>query len=160
MNQIRYWFLLILSLWTFNATALDIHIMNDDFIRDLRGQFARATSPQNKDLSKITESDWNCSLYGMKTKAQAEHNLKLYHFSNSEKRTVMNEGFLRIPNYEIAKSGLVGDKGILRDVIRMQKDGSLIAELSLPRTISSRENSMTSSLDQKRWVVSYAICKK
>ncbi len=113
---------------------------NIDYISPLRQTeletlFAQAQFNPKKDLSRLREKTWTCSLYGIRSHMQIERGLRLYRWNGP---LWHNTGAQAVSEYQLEASALVGVKARLEDQVKVTEDGHLVSRLSLsaaPKTI-------------------------
>lgn len=149
--------LILLLGGTIAVQAMNLQSISDDQVRDLRHRFEKAHSLSPEDLNN--EKSWDCHLYGMRSRMQAKEKQKFYKFSASaQQKKVNNNGLQVIRQYAQLDQGLVGNAGPLRDTIRKDDKGRLIAELSIPKKSSETANDLPSLTSNDRVVLVYTVC--
>lgn len=145
-----------------SCPLLSIKNIDNQEMRRLQNTFRNFQALDSKvGKESIVGKNWNCDLYGIRTRLQVEKDLLLYSFRGLGD-SMINKGAQPISRYSWTKIGLQGTNDKLTDVLRFSPDRqNLIAELSvdiadLPTTNVLETNSLVSP---RRRVVAYALCK-
>ncbi|MCB9025575.1 MAG: hypothetical protein H6625_04595 [Bdellovibrionaceae bacterium] len=151
--------LLVFSFLLPTAEAIELTNISDNVVNDLQTNFKLGSVPNEKNLLK---SDWNCQLYGMRSRLQSTKKNNFYKFKLSEKK-IANSGSQVIKVYNKTEHGLVGNTGPLQEEVRIAPNGSLMGEISI--TASSLNAQMLDkaakikSLSQAgNEVIAYSVC--
>lgn len=90
---------------------------------------------QDASLSDLQRTElfgkkWTCDMYGVRTRLQVQHGLKLYQLVD-DKNGVKNSGVQLIARYNKESGRLTGRDDRFEDQIKMTARGQLISRLSL-----------------------------
>lgn len=151
--------LLIFSLLLPTAEAVEITNINDQVVKDLQNKFASAKSPDEQRLAK---NNWNCQLYGMRSRLQSTKKDNFYKFSFA-KSNVKNSGSQIIKEYQRTEVGLSGKTGPLFEVVRSTEDGRLIGEMSIAKNgeapqVPIKTAKIESLAKSGNEVIAYSVC--
>lgn len=139
--------------------AKKLETVNPVTIERLRLNFKAAKTQFSTDLYK----DWNCKLFGVRSKTFTLKKNKFFKFTKSQPDTLANQGAQVIKKYRVFPRGLWGQEKNLYENIRQLPDGRLITEISRPIKDAKshlKSGSYASLAFAKHGVLAYGICQK
>lgn len=138
--------LLFLSTVAAWAAGSDIEFIGADKEQQLEKQFAEGHFDGGKDARRIQGHDWQCDMYGMRSKMQVKHGLKLYKWSSpsAEKPEMHNSGAQLVNDYKADGGALIGIHERFEDQVKLTPDGHLISQLSV--------------ISPQKMIVAYSVC--
>jgi len=89
----------------------------------------------------IKQKEWTCDMYGVRTRLQVQHGVKLYRF---ESESWQNSGAQPVEEYKPESKELLGQAPRFEDRVRVTDKGQLISQLTV--------------LHPNRQVVAYSLC--
>lgn len=143
-----FWLRLILMslpLWSAQTAAVSGDFISQSTIQKLESTFQRAQNIRLKNKDLLTQTQWRCSLYGVRSQMQVEKDLRLYAFTKTAKDTFKNDGSQVIREYSFSNTDLQGQSGDLLEKLRMTSKGELIGQLLFGYSNTSR-------------IIAYSLC--
>jgi hypothetical protein len=137
--RIVLWTLLMLT----QISLADVEYVSATKQQELQTLFNQAHFHLDTDSALLRKRDWVCDMYGVRTRMQVQHGLKLYRWSSDNWQ---NLGSQVTQNYQIQPSALVGQNQRFVDQVKMSSDGRLIAQLSTQPASGNI-------------VIAYSVCK-
>jgi hypothetical protein len=123
--------------------AADLEYISPEQTKALADQFSGARLTEKDQQLLKTKKAWSCDMYGMRTKLQVQHGIKLYQWKSGSPDWT-NTGAQPVAAYKLDNGTLVGKSNRLEDDVRMTPSGRLISRL----TLASRPNT----------VLAYSVC--
>lgn len=151
--------LLFFSFLLPTAEAIELTNIKDSDINNLQSNFKKGLVPSEKVLLK---SDWNCQLYGMRSRLQSTKKNSFYKFKISEKK-ISNAGSQIIKEYSKTDHGLIGSTGPLQEEVRIAPKGGLIGEISIASSslgpqLPDKVAKIKSLSHRGNEVIAYSVC--
>lgn len=103
-------------------------------LEKLKSKFVAAKSLSSQSLQELDQSKWTCNMYGVSSRMQVERDLKLYHFELERVDKALqlkNRGAQLVKNYQREGSEVSGEKGSIKDRVRLTGEGELISQLEV-----------------------------
>lgn len=122
------------------ANGLEMEYISPEKSKELEQLFTKS-SFEAKRSDKIKQKEWTCDMYGVRTRLQVQHGVKLYNF---KKDSWQNSGEQLVEDYKPESKELLGQTGRFEDRVRVTSTGQLISQLTV--TSPSRQ------------VVAYSLC--
>lgn len=141
------------------AQGFTLEFIGDKKVKSLQSIFKNA-----KPLVVRDQAQWQCKLYGMRSRIKVTNKSEFYHFTTKNRvptstGETSNSGAQIIKHYKQTSTGLIGVNGPFKDIVKMTSKGTLIAELSIPKKDSvAKERDIISQADKERVVITYATC--
>lgn len=133
-------------------------------ISQIRSNILFAKSLTNRVIKNFYGKKWTCTIYKITTSTKKSDQI-FYSFdleedlvSGSKNKIIENIGRQFVKSYKKSLTGLEGHIGPYLDVVRLNRQGQLLAELSVPAGKSKNTN-FRSVFNNKRFVHSYAKCE-
>lgn len=123
--------------------AVDIEYISPDQHAELERQF-EASAQGTVNPQAIAHKKWLCDMFGVRSRLQVKKQVALYNFEASEKATWKNHGSQPVSSYTVTAEQLVGREKSLKDIVRLNREGQLISQLS--------------SNDPQPRVIAYSLC--
>lgn len=121
--------------------AADLEYISHEQGKALTEQFENATMGPKEQALLAEKKAWNCSMYGMRTRLQVRHGVKLYEFTADSSNQWKNSGAMMVESYRLDGQGnLSAQNERVLDQVRVTADGKLVSRLTLatiPHTLLS-----------------------
>lgn len=122
------------------ANGLEMEYISPEKSKELEQLFARSSFEEKKSEA-LKQKEWTCDMYGVRSRMQVQHGVKLYNFP---KDSWQNSGAQLVEDYKPGSQELLGQADRFEDRIRVTSSGQLISQL----TVTS----------PSRHVVAYSLC--
>jgi hypothetical protein len=122
------------------ANGLEMEYISPEKSKELEQLFAKS-SFEAKQTEAIKQKEWTCDMYGVRTRLQVQHGVKLYRFKGDSWR---NSGSQPVEEYRPQAKELLGHASRFEDRLRITDKGQLISQLSV--------------VQPTRQVVAYSLC--
>lgn len=141
MNLNALLFIGLMFAWVSSSTAEITHISVDQ-VANLKTEFAVAKPIA--EAASLDQSQWDCSLFGVRSRMQKEKNIHLFKFAMANRGTIKNTGAHMFDRYSQVSGELVAtnpSKG-LKETLRLIDTDNIIAHLELNRASKKEANSL------------------
>lgn len=137
-----------------SAFTAEVEYIGPEKQKQLEAQFDQAGFSASKDTKSLKDRSWSCDMYGVRSRMQVHHELKLYKWSNDPASPSWhNDGAQLVNDYKVENSALVGIHDRIKDQVtqryedqvKLTPDGQLISRLSV--------------ISPAKMVVAYSVCK-
>jgi hypothetical protein len=122
------------------ANGLEMEYISPEKNKELEALFAKSSFEAGQSEA-IKQKEWTCDMYGVRTRLQVQHGVKLYRFKSDSWR---NSGAQPVEDYRIEAKELRGQASRFEDRVRVTEKGQLISQLSV--------------VQPTRQVVAYSLC--
>ena len=122
------------------ANGLEMEYISPQKNKELEELFAKSSFEAKKSAT-IKQKEWTCDMYGVRTRLQVQHGVKLYRFKSDSWR---NSGSQPVEDYRPEAKELLGQAQRFEDRVRITESGQLISQLSVTQPA--------------RQVVAYSLC--
>lgn len=122
------------------AHGLEMEYISPEKHKELESLF-RQSEFNLKKSENMKQKEWTCDMYGVRTRLQVKHGVKLYHWKSTSWH---NDGVQPVQDYKPQSEELVGQSARFEDRIRMTAGGQIISQLTV--------------VHPNRQVVAYSLC--
>src|SRR4051812_16191916 len=92
----------------------------------------------------LANKKWSCDMFGVRSRMQVQHNVKLYSLSKGPSGSFRNQGAQAVSEYRLQNGVLSGKSGKFEDNLRVKPNGQLISKLTV--------------LQPEPVVIAYSVC--
>lgn len=150
---------LLLSLILPTAEAIEITAINEKLINELQRDFNLSQIPSRENLDK---AQWDCQLYGMRSRLQSTKKNKFYKLLFVSDNKVTNSGSQIIKEYVATTKGLAGKAGPILEEVRRTAEGRLMGEISITPLVSEKVAVNVKKVESQartgNEVIAYSVC--
>ena len=128
----------IALLSSLTGQAASLEYISPELTKALAAEFSSAGLGDKDQALLKDKKAWTCSMYGVRTRLQVQHGVKLYDWSQAVASGWKNSGAQPVVDYHVEGGALLGKSAKVEDRVRLTKEGKLLSQLSLatpPHTV-------------------------